>query len=296
MGALPNLIVIGATKCGTSALHYYLGLHPEIAMSSPKELNFFVDESDAVPGVPRGRRRPNWGRGIEWYRSQFDAGARLRGESAPRYTDGSVRGDRIATRMAEVVPRARLIYLVRDPVERALSHWRMRAAVRLESRSCEQALADPDSVYVRTSRYRTQLDPFLERYGSDRILIVAAEELLERRRQTVARVLGFLGVDPAFWSPGMSRLRNVGERRSPIMRSLERFGDTTVGRRLVRLAPPGAKWGLERLSGLAAPRSAPPTIDPALRRRLERELAEEAAAIQDMAGREFPGWRYDRPQ
>ena len=72
-GALPNLVVIGAQKCGTSGLHYHLGLHPEISMSKPKELNFFIEER-------------NWPRGLDWYRAHFDARATVRGESSPNYT------------------------------------------------------------------------------------------------------------------------------------------------------------------------------------------------------------------
>ena len=75
IGALPNLVVIGAQKCGTSGLHYYLSLHPEVSMSRPKELNFFIEER-------------NWPRGADWYRRHFDAGARVRGESSP-VPDGS---------------------------------------------------------------------------------------------------------------------------------------------------------------------------------------------------------------
>ena len=70
---LPNLVVIGAQKCGTSGLHYQLSLHPEIWMSRPKELNFFIEER-------------NWSRGQDWYRHCFDARAKVRGESSPNYT------------------------------------------------------------------------------------------------------------------------------------------------------------------------------------------------------------------
>src|SRR6266480_7909195 len=72
-GALPNLIVLGAQKCGTSGLHYYLSLHPEVWMSRPKELNFFLEER-------------NWNRGVDWYRRHFDPDARVRGEASPNYT------------------------------------------------------------------------------------------------------------------------------------------------------------------------------------------------------------------
>jgi hypothetical protein len=73
-GALPNLIIIGGLKCGTTSLHHYLNLHPEIAMSRPKELNFFVAEL-------------NWPLGRDWYAGHFDAAVPVRGESSPHYTN-----------------------------------------------------------------------------------------------------------------------------------------------------------------------------------------------------------------
>ena len=72
--ALPNLIIIGGLKCGTTSIHHYLGLHPEINMSKPKELNFFVQEL-------------NWDLGLDWYRGRFDGRFEVRGESSPHYTN-----------------------------------------------------------------------------------------------------------------------------------------------------------------------------------------------------------------
>src|SRR6266550_2870057 len=73
-GALPNLLVIGGLKCGTTSLHHYLNLHPEVAMSRPKELNFFVAEL-------------NWPLGEDWYATHFEASPAIRGESSPHYTN-----------------------------------------------------------------------------------------------------------------------------------------------------------------------------------------------------------------
>ncbi|HET9119805.1 MAG TPA: hypothetical protein VFN72_04675, partial [Solirubrobacterales bacterium] len=72
--ALPNLIIIGGLKCGTTSIHHYLGLHPEINMSKPKELNFFVEEL-------------NWDLGLDWYEGRFDSRFPVRGESSPHYTN-----------------------------------------------------------------------------------------------------------------------------------------------------------------------------------------------------------------
>jgi hypothetical protein len=70
---LPNLIVIGAMKSGTTSLHHYLGLHPEVHMSPTKELDFFINEK-------------NWIRGLNWYHSQFKEKRPIVGESSPNYT------------------------------------------------------------------------------------------------------------------------------------------------------------------------------------------------------------------
>src|SRR5688500_4010417 len=108
--ALPNLIIIGGLKCGTTSIHHYLGLHPEVQMSKPKELNFFVSEL-------------NWDLGIPWYKSRFDSRFPVRGESSPHYTN-QPRFRGVAERIRDNVPDARLIYMVRDPISRILSHWR----------------------------------------------------------------------------------------------------------------------------------------------------------------------------
>src|SRR5215210_8106558 len=95
-GALPNLIVIGGLKCGTTSLHHYLNLHPEVAMSRPKELNFFVSEL-------------NWPLGSDWYAGHFDPNAPVRGESSPHYTNRP-RFSGVAERMRELLGQPRLIY------------------------------------------------------------------------------------------------------------------------------------------------------------------------------------------
>ena len=106
---LPNLIIIGGLKCGTTSIHHYLGLHPEIQMSKPKELNFFVGEL-------------NWDLGLDWYASRFDNRFKVRGESSPHYTN-LPRFEGVAERIREHCPDARLLYMVRDPIKRILSHW-----------------------------------------------------------------------------------------------------------------------------------------------------------------------------
>src|SRR3954453_11511153 len=138
-GALPNLIIIGGVQAGTTSLHHYLSLHPEIAMSRPKELNFFVAEL-------------NNDLGPDWYASHFDAAAKVRGETSPHYT-ARPRLEGTAGRMRELIPAARLIYAVRDPIARLLSHYLHNVGGGYETRSLDEVLDERSSAYVDRSRY-----------------------------------------------------------------------------------------------------------------------------------------------
>src|SRR5918996_3904116 len=127
--ALPNLVVIGGLKCGTTSLHHYLNLHPAIHMSRPKELNFFVAEL-------------NWSLGTDWYASHFRADAAVRGESSPHYTN-LPRFAGVAERISSVLPDAKLIYMVREPVDRALSNYLHNVAGGDGRRALGEGLPDP---------------------------------------------------------------------------------------------------------------------------------------------------------
>jgi hypothetical protein len=183
VGALPTLIVIGAQKCGTSALHAYLSVHPEVGMSRPKELDFFIAER-------------NWRRGADWYRGHFDAERAVRGESSPNYSAHPT-WTGVPARMAELVPDVRLIYLVRDPLQRIAAQWVHNWSLRRENHDPATALRQR-ATYVNRSRYMHQLDQFLACYPAERLLVVDQEDLRHRRLETLERVFRFLGIDAGF--------------------------------------------------------------------------------------------------
>jgi hypothetical protein len=281
-GALPNLVVIGGLKCGTTSLHHYLNLHPEVAMSRPKELNFFVAEL-------------NWELGTEWYASHFDRAAAVRGESSPHYTN-LPRFAGVAERMAEVLgDDARLIYMVRDPIDRMLSHYLHNVGGGYESRPLEQALTDPESAYVTRSRYAMQARPYLDRFGAERVLIVSREELAKESEQTMRRVFEFAGVDPGFRSEQFEREWETGSGKSAggfklMDRAVRLPGLRALDRNFDRL-PESLRWRVERLVHDPDRGAAPkPELEPELRRRLEEMLAGDVEELERIAGRGF-GWR-----
>lgn len=204
-GALSNLIVIGAMKCATTTLHRYLDAHPDIAMSEPKELNFFGGPPEWLGG--------NWHRGVEWYAAQFRPEAPVRGETSPGYTSPSY--PEAAERMAQIVPEVRLVYMVRDPIERAVSQYLHHRAEGTERRPIEEALLDPQSQYLARSRYHARLEPYLARFPRAQILICAQEDLLERRQATLRELYGFAGVEDSFRSPAHNCRWNTARVEAP---------------------------------------------------------------------------------
>ena len=279
-GALPNLVVIGGLKCGTTSLHHYLNLHPQVEMSRPKELNFFVAEL-------------NWPLGAPWYASHFEAAADVRGETSPHYTDRP-RLEGVAARMAATIPDARLIYMVRDPIDRVLSHYLHNVAGGYEERPLEAALADDESAYVDRSRYAYQLEPYMEAFDPSRIEIVGQEELKAERAETMRRLFAFLGVDEGFRSEQFEREWETGSGKSGgrfrlMDRAVRLPGLRALDRNFDRL-PERLRWLVERVVHDPGSGAAPkPEIPDDLRTRLVALFEADARRLEQLAGRTF-GW------
>lgn len=271
----PNLIVIGGMKCGTTSLHYYLDLHPQIRMSSPKELNFFIW---------------NWSHGLDWYRRHFRGSQLVHGESSPGYTWVG-RFPEAAERMREIVPGARLIYLVRDPIERMVSHYMHSVWDDSERRSVEEALRATDrNPYLERSRYHEQLAHYLRYYPRSQILIVKTEDLLRHRGPTLRRVFEFLGVDAEFsnrrWQRRLHRT-TWKRKKTPLGRWIARSAPLKL---LYRL-PPDRRALVERLLFLPFSRKLErPALSEDLRRELAARLGDELEAFRALTGRRFEGW------
>jgi hypothetical protein len=275
-GGLPNLLVIGAMKCGTTSLHRYLRLHPEIGMSAPKELNYFVDELQ-------------WGLGEEWYRSHFDPRLAVRGESSVHYTNHP-RFAGVPERMHSLVPEVRLVYMVRDPVSRMLSHYVHNRAGGYERLEVEEAFSRPSS-YIDRSRYFMQLERYLEHFSPEQVLIATQEELNADRRGTLRRVFEFLGVDPSFDSEQFDREWETGQGKGTRFSVLDRVarlpGMRVFDKSYDRL-PEGMLWRIERVA--YSPRGGPlpkPQLSEELAARLRDGFREDVRQLQELAGRDF---------
>ncbi|MGD8276860.1 MAG: sulfotransferase [Gemmatimonadota bacterium] len=275
-GALPNLIIIGAQKCGTTSLHHYLGLHPDISMSRKKELHYFTGKL-------------GWSLGEDWYRSWFDPGKPVRGESSPGYTNFPVFTG-VPERMHAHLPDARLIFMVRDPVQRTLSHYRHMVAERKEDRPLAEVLRDPGEQYTRRSQYHFQLEQYLPYYDLDRILVVQQETLLADRAGTLAHIFEWLGVDPSYRSLRFHYRRHRSDRKRRRTAFGMRIADTPPMRAAATLPEPW-RWMIEDVVYWPFSRAVPrPRLDaPTLETLLDR-FRDDTDRLRRLTGLPLEGW------
>lgn len=283
---LPNLFIIGAPKAGTTSLHSYLGQHPEIQMSAIKEPRFFAGPANGFP-YPEDKVDS-----LAEYERLFDPASPVRGESSTDYAVHP-RREGAPQRIKELVPEARFVYLVRDPVARTVSHYRMAAALFGERRSLNQALREdldhPDSAYVVPSLYATQLELYLRHFDRERFLVLDQAELLGGRRQALSRVFAFLGVRDEI----DERLLDGQLNESGAWRRYPRGYTSFVG----RVVTPAVRWvpaGLRRAVRGRLERSLWRPIDDSLeagvRARLEQRYRPEAARLRELTGERFASW------
>ncbi|NWG93006.1 MAG: sulfotransferase [Parvularculaceae bacterium] len=180
MSALPDFVVIGAMKCGTSTLHAQLAAQPQFYMSEPKEPNYF--SNDEI-----------YAKGEAWYRGLFKdapAGA-IKGESSTHYTKLPTY-PKTVERLAALIPDAKYIYVMRDPVERLISHYIHEWSQGVIACPIDEAI-DKHPELVAYSRYAYQLEPWIGRFGRDRILTVAFEDMTANPDAELKRIAAFLG-------------------------------------------------------------------------------------------------------
>lgn len=196
----PDYIVIGAMKCGTSTLAAQLGAQTGLFMTDPKEPNYFSDDE-------------NFARGPDWYSGLFAAAASddLLGEASTHYTKRPDYPQTIA-RLKASVPAPRLVYMIRDPIARLVSHY-----VHIWS---EGETGDPIGValekeprLVDYGRYGWQITPFVEAFGPEAILLTSLERLTAAPQAELTRIAAHIGhTGPVAWQEDVAA-QNVSARR-----------------------------------------------------------------------------------
>lgn len=224
---LPDFILIGAQKCGTTSLFHYLGQHLQLAPSFGKEVHFFDGGLDP--------RVDNFAKGQAWYRAHFPLKKHMSAqnktfEASPFY----IFNPQAPKRIADLTPEVKLIAVLRNPTERAISHYfhekrKQRdplpifEALLEEERRLDSVLQNEDykhRVFIHHSYksrglYRKQLERYLEHFPPSQMLVLNSEKLFTEPDETLKRVFTFVGVDPGFMVKDL-KPRNVASNRSQV--------------------------------------------------------------------------------
>jgi Sulfotransferase domain len=269
---LPTFFVIGAAKCGTTSLHFYLDQHPEISMSDLKEPHVFADSRSLAMRSD--------------YRGLFKSGPSVRGESSTGYSRCPAEGDAAAA-ISAAIPDAKLIYLVGDPVERIISDYAQQVAVGVEPLSLEEALNDfddPGNFYVCASRYAMQVENYLGYFEPSQLLVLEQWRLRHERRAVLREVFSFLGVERHFWSSGFGPEIATREDHVRYDGLLWRLRSSRLGAAYRRL-PVGPRLRLSRTLRRRAGGALRPKLDPERRGALTEILIPEVGRLRQLTGR-----------
>ena len=189
----PNFFLIGAMKCGTTSLRTYLGAHPDIFMSSPKEPTHFVDKEQLRPYWPQLVDDGYWG--LASYLDLFlpGKGAKVVGESSTNYSKlPEISG--VAERIWNFNNNAKILYIMRDPIERTISHYKDALFHRREHRNIAEAVGQ-NPHYRAVSHYALQLKPYVELFESKQVKAVTLEELRQSPFYILHEIFDWLSVD-----------------------------------------------------------------------------------------------------
>lgn len=197
----PDYILIGAMKCGTSTLAAQLGAQPGLFMTEPKEPNYFSD--DAI-----------YAQGAAWYGALFADAAPgdLLGEASTHYTKRPELPETV-TRMKAALPTVRLVYMIRDPMARIVSHYIHEWSQGVLSAPLEVEI-DRHAPLVDYGRYGWQIAPFVEAYGAEAILLTSLERMQADPGGELTRVARHIGCDAALSWIADQGAENVSAQRS----------------------------------------------------------------------------------
>ncbi len=277
---LPNLLVIGAQKSGTTSLHHLLASHTEVFFPArPQEIHFFDLEE-------------NFSRGPAWYEAHFEgwSGERYCGQTSPLY----LYLPEVPGRIAALLPEVKLVAMLRQPIERAYSQYWHEVRFGFEPLSFEAALAaEPARIaqgpvarrhfsYLDRGRYAGQLARFFEVFGRQRVLVLLQEELRASPVAVQRTLADFLGLSPDGFAARPHERWHLNEAALPRWRRLQRLRPALAG------AWPPLAVALDRLN-LA--RASYPRLPAALAARLTADFEAEILALEALSGLDLAAWR-----
>jgi hypothetical protein len=302
---LPSFIIIGAGKSGTTALHHFLSVHPEVFMTPVKETNFFeleglpthtdpADDPDRLYHYPQSIN--NWSDYKALFAQAIDVKAI--GEASPMY----LYGKRAPQHIHEKLPNVKLIAILREPVDRLYSRWLHLLRDGNDPIGNFEGCLNRDSIWwkrndlVQEGFYGTHLARYVELFPNDQLKIFLHDDLKHNSSKVMKELFDFIGVDSSFQAP-LEREYNVSGK--PKNSAVDRLigSNSFVIQTAKKIAPSlvdqfkdgkAKQW----LTNLRKKNMDRPTIDKAFKQQLFNEVyADEIDKLEQLIGRDLSHWK-----
>lgn len=303
---LPNFFIFGATKSGTSSLYFYLKQHPDIFMSGVKEPHFFGFEPDQeVWEVRNGENQKNGYVVTDFseYQKLFEAGAvaKARGEASVMY----IYLEGTAERIYAQIPDAKLVAVLRNPVERAYSAYlhRIREGDEPYESFMDALEAEPKRIaegwaplyhYQNMGFYGEQLKRFYAQFPKEQLKVFLYEDLETEPERVIRDIYAFIGIDPAFKPNTKTRHNISGVPQSKLIHQAHRFLKKPhplkeFGKALLP-GPLRGRVKRQLLSRLETQNLRKPPLGPEAKARLINAYREDIGVLQELLGRDLSHW------
>ncbi len=270
-----DFVVIGAMRAATSTFHQVLSECPDLSLPSMKETDYFVPE---ISG-----HRPR-----SWYENQFDKTARWRAEVDPNYAKRDI-FKQVPERIAACAPNAKIIYILRDPVTRAVSHFQ-------HSQLMGQSVPDSRDLFtsqsgqhiLATSRYYWQIEPWRQHFGDDNILLLDFHQVTQDLTATIQTLNRFLGIELHPKLTATNRRNDITEV-GRVPNWWLNLRSTRLGTALRRHIPRGL---VTRTKGatFTSP-TMPITLPSDTIEMIAEHVRDDTAALRGWSGLKFPDWQ-----
>lgn len=274
-----DFMMIGAQKCGTTSIAAQLAAHPRICFCREKEPGYF-------------HKTEAWREGLDAYHALYaPRPGQLLGEASTFYTFYPEFPD-THKRLHDYNPALKLIYVMRHPVERVISHYTHNRVREIDTRPPEVAVfADP--AYVNRSRYGVQIRPYLELFGPENVLPLIFEQYTADQIATLHRIADFLGIDPAPFdeTDTTPQHQSVGQ---PYLRSeaLRSFTHSGVFQKMRGVVPASIRQPI-RHRLLSNTIEEKPHFSAETKAALWRLLEDDVRTVEELLGERLDGWRRD---
>jgi hypothetical protein len=278
-GRLPDFLVIGARQGGATPLVDYLRRHPGI----------FVPPGDDGIRFFSGHE---WHRGVEWYAGLFADAApgQVAGERSNFYTRYPLAPEAPA-RAASVVPGARLLYVIRHPIDRIEAHY-LANRVEWETAPIDEAVRARPDEYVAPSRYATQVERWLDHFPPEQLLVLLDDDLKAAPTSTVEAAARFVGADAALAAAAVTSV-NPFRRGEPRQAggTLRRLRRSPAARRVARVVPTGARARARRVLSTPLPQAtAQSRLSESTRAWVLEQLDDDLRRLRRHVGPSFGAW------